>query len=65
MEIKAIIHIDIFFNEIRFIKVSPTKFYEKKCNFIHFYSEISFNLNNSTTALALPFTPNFCIVLEI
>ena len=30
-----------------------------------FYKEISFNFNNSTTAPALPLTPNFCIVLEI
>lgn len=31
----------------------------------HVYNDISFSFNSSTTAPALPFTPSFCIALDI
>ena len=37
----------------------------KKAQINALYNDISFNLNNSTTAPALPLTPNFCITFDI
>ena len=37
---------------------------KKKASYA-FYNEISLSLSNSTTAAALPFTPNFCMTFDI
>ncbi len=54
---------NIFRNTFLVSIISPIKYYEKIDHL--FYKESSFNFKSSTTAPALPLTPNFCMVLEI
>ena len=56
--------ISIFLRAFCLSIISPIKYIWKYLTFIH-HNESSFNLNNSTTAPDLPFTPSFCIVFDI